>query len=49
MPDHLHWLLVLKSDNLLELMRLFKGGSRQALNQKLHKQSIFGDVAFMSM
>ena len=25
MPDHLHWLLVLKSDNLLELMRLLKG------------------------
>jgi len=41
MPDHLHWLLVLKSDNLSELMRLFKGISSQALNQKLHKQGAF--------
>ena len=46
MPDHLHWLMILKNDDLSELMRLFKGVSSQELNRQLKRQGTFWQRGF---
>ncbi len=46
MPDHLHWLLVLESDDLSQLMRQFKGVSSQKINKKLQRRGTFWQRGF---
>ncbi len=46
MPDHLHWLVVVKSIPLSESMHLFKGRSSQLLNEKLSKKGTFWQRGF---
>ena len=46
MPDHLHWLLILESDDLSELMKQFKGSSSQLMNKKLQRQGTFWQRGF---
>ena len=46
MPDHLHWLIILKSKDLSELMRIFKGTSSQLMNKKLSRQGTFWQRGF---
>lgn len=36
MPDHLHWLLVLRDGSLANLLKRIKARSTQAINRELH-------------
>lgn len=42
MPDHLHWLMVLRAGTLSETVRLFKGRSARELGRPLWQANFFG-------
>jgi len=46
MPDHLHWLIVIKETDLSKVMRLFKGTSSHAIKKMLNWQGFFWQRGF---
>ena len=46
MPDHLHWLFVIKETSLSEIMRVFKGTSSHSIKGLLNWQGAFWQRGF---
>jgi len=46
MPDHLHWLFVIKETSLSEIMRVFKGTSSHSIKELLNWQGAFWQRGF---
>lgn len=46
MPDHLHWLVMLKSGSLDEVMQSVKGNSSRVLNRHLNRTGRFWQAGY---
>jgi len=46
MPDHIHWLVQLKNENLAKVMQAFKGISAKQVNQYLNRQGRFWQAGY---
>jgi len=46
MPEHLHWLFVLKTSDLSEVMHQFKGSSSHTINKLINQQGAFWQRGF---
>jgi len=46
MPDHIHWLIQLKNQNLAKVMQAFKGVSAKHINQHLDRQGSFWQAGY---